>query len=579
MIVDSTLSPPERHFEELWKTYDQNYALFGAKRIDWDLLHAVYRPKVTAKTTDSQLFDILGAMLANLNDYHVALVTTDKPPRVARSGMVSEMNIDDFSLDVIADHYITGNFYAACEGVFTFGWLPDSIGYFHFSRFSDLVASEAAIDTILEKFVGAKGIICDVRLNGGGDDRVGRLIANRFADRRRLYMKTFTRDGPAHDDFTPVKYWYLYPDGPRQFTGPVILLTHRHSVSAAENFALAMRTLPNVTVVGDMTAGVFADVYADTLDNGWSFRVPYKLFVDYNDNCWEGIGVPVDVRQTNTRADLDSGHDRVLALAIDMISSGKVVIKEKAPGSLKDLRLPIATHLEVAIRDLGVEAGPAVTEQTLVLSPDRFYVDADELEALCDGYIYQKRYAEAEAVCRFLIEHFPESYRSYDDLGDVLLQRGDTAAARKEYRVSMSYNRRNYPWEKRTYDYQKRVIDGVRLLADELAHNIDQYGVKEAIRRFRMARRGPVGTFYFTEVEINNLGYSLLYAGKIDDAIEVFKLNVREFPTSWNVYDSLGEAFMKAGKKRQAIENYERSLIINPDNENGRRMLNELNGG
>ncbi|MBC8184744.1 tetratricopeptide repeat protein [candidate division KSB1 bacterium] len=70
--------------------------------------------------------------------------------------------------------------------------------------------------------------------------------------------------------------------------------------------------------------------------------------------------------------------------------------------------------------------------------------------------------------------------------------------------------------------------------------------------------------------------YYLIGAGKINEAIEIFKLNVIEFPESANVYDSLGEAFMKNGDNKLAIKNYEESLKLNPNNENAIKMLKEL---
>ena len=60
-------------------------------------------------------------------------------------------------------------------------------------------------------------------------------------------------------------------------------------------------------------------------------------------------------------------------------------------------------------------------------------------------------------------------------------------------------------------------------------------------------------------------------------AIEIFKLNVEQFPKSSNVYDSLGEGYMKAGDKKNAIKNYEKSLKLNPDNTNAKQMLEQLN--
>ena len=59
----------------------------------------------------------------------------------------------------------------------------------------------------------------------------------------------------------------------------------------------------------------------------------------------------------------------------------------------------------------------------------------------------------------------------------------------------------------------------------------------------------------------------LLRDDKTNEAIEIFKLNV---------YDSLGEAYMKQGEKELAIENYQKSLELNPNNQNGKDMLKKL---
>jgi len=60
------------------------------------------------------------------------------------------------------------------------------------------------------------------------------------------------------------------------------------------------------------------------------------------------------------------------------------------------------------------------------------------------------------------------------------------------------------------------------------------------------------------------------------EAIEVFKINVKEFPESWNVYDSLGEAYVVNGDKESAIENYQKSVELNPNNQSGINALKRL---
>jgi tetratricopeptide (TPR) repeat protein len=67
-----------------------------------------------------------------------------------------------------------------------------------------------------------------------------------------------------------------------------------------------------------------------------------------------------------------------------------------------------------------------------------------------------------------------------------------------------------------------------------------------------------------------------LQAGKIREAIELFKLNVLAYPKSANTYDSLAEAYMLSGKRKLAIRNYEKSLELNPDNSNAVEKLKQL---
>jgi predicted alpha/beta superfamily hydrolase len=82
-----------------------------------------------------------------------------------------------------------------------------------------------------------------------------------------------------------------------------------------------------------------------------------------------------------------------------------------------------------------------------------------------------------------------------------------------------------------------------------------------------------------SESEINMLAYRLLRENKIKEAIKWFKLNVKVFPGSWNVYDSLGEAYMNDGQKGLAIKNYKKSLELNPKNTNALKMLKKLEPG
>ena len=177
------LSPPEKNFEQLWQTFDQQYGIFVPKRVDWNLLYKVYRPKVTPRTTDRQLYDIMCQMLGHLNDNHVTL---SSPFGRFRGGVLQQIRNEGFSRNLIKRKYLNNNFKSKLGGRFIYGWLYKSIGYFHFSGFQDIAGSSAAIDEIIKTFKDSKGIVIDIRNNFGGNDIVGKAIANRFTKKKDI---------------------------------------------------------------------------------------------------------------------------------------------------------------------------------------------------------------------------------------------------------------------------------------------------------------------------------------------------------------------------------------------------------
>ncbi len=90
-----------------------------------------------------------------------------------------------------------------------------------------------------------------------------------------------------------------------------------------------------------------------------------------------------------------------------------------------------------------------------------------------------------------------------------------------------------------------------------------------------MRKKNP--DFKLNEEAMNSWAYQLMGENHLSEATELLKLNVQMYPESWNVYDSLAEAYMKANQKELAIQNYEKSLQLNPKNQNGIEMLKKLN--
>jgi CubicO group peptidase (beta-lactamase class C family) len=120
----------------------------------------------------------------------------------------------------------------------------------------------------------------------------------------------------------------------------------------------------------------------------------------------------------------------------------------------------------------------------------------------------------------------------------------------------------------KTYDFPKKSV------ANEVLSIIEEKGIQAGIAHFNTIKDND--TFDLNEGEMNAIGYQLMGAGKTEEALQVFKLNVDEFPESFNVYDSYAEALMTLGQNDAAIENYRKSVEMNPANQNGIDMLEKL---
>ncbi len=303
---------PENNFQILWQDFDKHYSRFDYKGVNWDSLYSIYRPQVNSNTTGMQLFNIMASMLSNLRDSHVRIESPDGIFYYRRT-----VYLHNFDINIVQSNYLENTKHFS---IFTYGQLADNLGYIHINSFMSNKDNYEFIDNIVRYFVNYKGIVIDVRDNGGGNSFNAELISGRFCDKERLYACSKFKNGPDHNDFTELFPAYISPKGNQQLIKPIALLTNRYSGSATEDFISMMMVFPYVRLVGDTTNGsIGGHPITRELPNGWIYRMSTGRFYSNEYISYEGVGIPPDIAVTISETDSLSGIDTILETAIQIL--------------------------------------------------------------------------------------------------------------------------------------------------------------------------------------------------------------------------------------------------------------------
>jgi hypothetical protein len=299
-------------FEDMWTQFDLHYSYFDLRGVDWNAIGARYRPQAAAVTTDVQFANVLGSMLKELQDLHVSLTPTGAGGTV-RWYSPYETSEPTVNINAILGKYLTSSF-VTTGGHIRGGFVAPGIGYVRMASFSES-GWDAEMDDALGRLSGATAMIVDVRDNLGGSKTTATAIAGRFADRERTFGYVRLRNGPKHSDFSADIAETVKPVGAKRFTGPVYVLSNRRCMSSAEDFILAMRVLPQTTVVGDTTAGASGAPLVRELANGWTYTISQWIAYTADHQTFEGVGLIPDVTVKLGRTATDEVIERAVALA------------------------------------------------------------------------------------------------------------------------------------------------------------------------------------------------------------------------------------------------------------------------
>lgn len=355
--AEALADDPEHNFEVLWDTFKNHYAYFEVRGVDPEKMYAAYRPRIHPETSEAALFLTLYEMLASFDDGHIGIYAENNVVRAARKIYQSqnpkqkeEASFESEEVaEMIAEKYIPQG--KSLRGdILRWGMLEHHIGYVQINEMEGMAdygiknsltgdrywkayskKSEAsenemadevagvnkAMDIILNDFKNAKALIIDLRCNGGGIDEVAMEVLKRFNGKEQV---VFTKKARWGDGFTPVVA-VTQPAVKEPYEKPVYLLIGPESASATEIMVLSSLSIPNITLVGTSTEGIFSDVLEKTLPNGWSFDLSNEVYLDMQGNNYESMGIPPDIA-----IDYPRDSDAYFKKLIDDLDSGDAAI-------------------------------------------------------------------------------------------------------------------------------------------------------------------------------------------------------------------------------------------------------------
>lgn len=306
---------PQGTFEALWKIIDERYCFFDYKKqeygLEWNNVYNKYKVRVSNQMNSEQLFEVMSQMLGELRDGHVNLSTSYD---FGRYWKWHEDYPSNFS-DTLQRRYL-GTDYRIAAGM-RYKILDDNIGYVYYGSFSDGIG-EGNIDEVLYHFMACRGLIIDIRNNGGGMLTNAEKLAARFVHESTLVGYMQHKTGTGHNDFSDMEEQWLEPSSNIRWHKHVCVLTNRSVYSAANEFVKYMKQMPNVTIVGDKTGGGAGMPFSDLLPNGWAVRFSACPMYNTQKQNTE-FGIEPDHYVSLTDEDFIRGEDTIIELARELI--------------------------------------------------------------------------------------------------------------------------------------------------------------------------------------------------------------------------------------------------------------------
>lgn len=306
----------QNNFEQLWKIIDTKYCYLDYKKINWDSIHTVYKARVTDNMNQYELFDLLAAMLAELKDGHVNLYSEFDKSRYWK--WFSDYPSNFSSTLIFSDRYLADNYRIA--GGMRYNLVDGgNIGYVYYGDFSDTF-TDTNLSNIFKYFSECKGLIIDVRNNGGGYISLAEKLASCFFKNDTITGYMSHKTGVGHTDFSAPVAVKTPAHKSIQWQKPVVILTNRMSYSATNSLISRMKMAPKAMVIGDKSGGGGGLPLSSEIPNGWMVRFSACPMYDANMQQTEW-GIDPDLKVDLLPSDEANGYDTIIEMAISYLNS------------------------------------------------------------------------------------------------------------------------------------------------------------------------------------------------------------------------------------------------------------------
>ena len=308
---DEMPDTPSGNLEALWHIIDEHYCFLDYKKatigLDWDEVHARYSQRMNDKMTNRQMFEVLCDMLSELRDGHVNIFTSFDTGREWSWQEDYPANVSD----TLLRSYL-GTDYKMSNSM-QYRVLDDNIGYVRYSSFGNDVGA-SNLESMLVTLAPCRGLIIDIRDNGGGLITTAQELAARFTNEEMVVGYIQHKTGKGRNDFSEMEEQRLSPSSGRRWQKKVAVLTNRGVFSAANEFVKYMKCFPNTIVVGDRTGGGSGMPFSSQLPCGWSVRFSACPMYDRDKQHTE-FGIDPDYYVSLTDDDFARGVDTIIEAA------------------------------------------------------------------------------------------------------------------------------------------------------------------------------------------------------------------------------------------------------------------------